>query len=72
MTLFLLIFVPPLIFAFAIGAKANSGQLTVVGFIGGLLLTTAIGAQSCLIDIWFVFVNLVIMVVLGLAMVKMN
>jgi len=71
MTLFLLIFVPPLIFAFAIGAKADSGQLTVVGFIAGLLLTTAIGAQSGLIDIWFVFVNLVIMVVLGLAMVKM-
>lgn len=65
--MFLIIFVPPLGLAFEFSARKVNPML---GFIGGLLLMTAIGYMSGLTPLWFLFVCLLITILFMLALFK--
>lgn len=65
--MFIIVFVPPLGLAFEFSAKGVNPML---GFIGGLLLMTAIGYMSGLTPLWFLFICILVTVLFMLAMFR--
>ena len=66
MLIFIFLFVPSMFLAMIM----KSVGIPVIGFIAGLGIMTSIGVKVGLIDLWFLFVMVLVMVLLILSMVK--